>query len=145
MSLTATLLFGTGLLHNMMGLASPRLREPLWRMVADGGTVVTADTTERYAREDAFWFQFAGIALMIHGWHARHLVRQMQSNNDNDDFDDESTSPAWLAWAVLISGTVGAYCKPVSGFHVLYLQGIRLLWIQYYRSSNNNHQKPKLP
>ena len=69
MSLTGTLLFATGLAHNILGIVSARLREPLWRIIADGGRVVPvspADNThEHYARENTFWFQFAGIALMI--------------------------------------------------------------------------------
>ena len=130
MSLTGSLLFATGLIHNVMGIMSPRLREPLLRLMADGGTVVVSDNEkERYARENTFWFQFAGVAIMIHGLHVRHLA--LQAKKERGLEDDETTNPSWLGWAVLGSGLLGTYCKPVSGFHMLYVQGLRLLWIDY--------------
>ncbi|CAB9526761.1 expressed unknown protein [Seminavis robusta] len=129
MSLTGTLLFATGLIHNVLGIISPRLREPLLRLMADGGTLVVPDVNERHARENTFWFQFAGIALMIHGCHARSLALQLKKQG----MEDEAAS-SWLGWVVLATGAVGAYIKPVSGFHLVYLQGIRLLWIQHTRN-----------
>jgi hypothetical protein len=138
MSFTGTLLFATGLIHNIMGIMSPRLREPLQRLIADGGTVVVADEKERYARENTFWFQFAGIAIMIHGLHVRNMALQAKKANDLED--DETTNPSWLGWAVLGSGVLGTYCKPVSGFHMLYVQGLRLLWIDYKHNKSKKKQ-----
>lgn len=143
MSLTGTLLFAAGFIHNVMGVMSPRLREPLLRLIADGGTVVVSDKNERYARENTFWFQFAGIALMIHGWHVRHMALQIkeQQQRGRKTYDDEETNPPWLGWAVLAAGTLGTYCKPVSGFHMIYLQGLRILWIQYKKNGGSSEQK----
>ena len=145
MSLTGSLFFAAGLIHNILGIISPRLREPLLRIVADGGTVVTPNNdNERYARENTFWFQFAGIALMIHGLHVRHLALQIKDSKSNkEDYDDEETNPSWLSWVVFTTGTIGAYCKPISGFHMIYVQGLRLLWIQYYGQHQNNNKKKK--
>lgn len=139
MSLTGTLFFAAGLIHNIMGIMSTRLREPLLRLIADGGTVVVSDAEERYARENTFWFQFAGVALMIHGLHVRHMAlqwkKQCQSSSNDDD---ETLNPSWLAWVVLAAGILGVYCKPVSGFHMIYVLGLRLLWIQYKRVGVDN-------
>ena len=134
MSLTGTLLFAAGLVHNVLGILSPRLREPLLRLIADGGTVACRDVNERYARENTFWFQFAGIALMVHGCHVRSIALQKGVVDD-----DATLTPKWLGWVMVAAGSLGAYCKPVSGFHMIYVQGIRLLWIQHKRLPNNNN------
>lgn len=130
MSLTGSLLFAAGMIHNALGILSPRLREPLLRIVADGGTVCHADVNERYARENTFWFQFAGIALMVHGCHVRSIAKKHACQEGNDD-SDEAITPKWLGWVMVAAGMLGAYCKPVSGFHMIYAQGVRLLWIQH--------------
>ena len=144
MSLTGSLLFAAGLIHNVLGILSPRLREPLLRLVADGGTVCHPNVNERYARENTFWFQFAGIALMVHGGHVYCIAKkQRQEGHGDDDDDDDAITPRWLGWVMVAAGTLGAYCKPVSGFHMIYAQGLRLLWIQHHKNKGLLEEKDK--
>ncbi|CAB9514418.1 expressed unknown protein [Seminavis robusta] len=125
MSLTGNIFFATGVLHNTVGILVPELAEPLWRIIADGGIVATEDIHEHYARAATFWFQFAGFAMMMQGYHVRHMALEMKKQG----LDEEA--PIWFGWAMLALGGVGAYCMPISGFHLVYLQGLRVLWIHH--------------
>ena len=125
MSLTGQLFFATGFLHNTVGMLIPKLAEPLSRILADGGHVaVLDDIHERYASEATFWFQFAGYAMMLQGYYIYHMAKVLKSRG----LKEQEAEPASLGWAITLIGITGAYCMPVSGFHLVYLQGLRILW-----------------
>ncbi|CAB9514419.1 expressed unknown protein [Seminavis robusta] len=135
MSLTGNIFFATGVLHNTVGILVPELAEPLWRIIADGGIVATEDIHERYAREATLWFQVIGFAAMIQGYYVRHMALEMKKQG----LDEEA--PVWFGWAVVTLGGVSAYCMPISGFHLAYLQGLRVLWIHYNRHGSKGSKK----
>lgn len=113
---TANLLIGTGILHCGFGLVVPKLRDPFLRSVRDIAVSVP-DDNEHYARECGFWFQFAGVMLIVLGSYIRSSK-------------ESSKPPRWFGWALSGIGIVGATLMPTSGFWLVLAQGIRILWIQ---------------
>jgi hypothetical protein len=111
---TANLLIGTGLVHCGFGLMAPELRVPLFRSIRDL-SVVVSDVNEHYARECCFWFQFAGVMMMVQGYYIRSSSKE---------------PPKWFGWALSAIGIVGATLMPLSGFWLLLAQGIRILSIE---------------
>ena len=67
-TVSATLLTTTGLVHCGVGLSIPKLRDPFLRIIANGTTQVKDNIGERYQRECAFWFQFAGLMMISQGY-----------------------------------------------------------------------------
>jgi Family of unknown function (DUF6463) len=112
---TANLLIGTGIIHCGFGLLVQELRAPLLRSIRDVAVAVP-DTNEHYARECCFWFQFAGVMLILQGCY-------MRSMNEVKD------PPKWFGWALSAMGLVGAMLMPASGFWLILAQGIRIVWI----------------
>jgi Family of unknown function (DUF6463) len=142
MSLTGNLLFATGVLHNVFAFMVPELAAPFWRIVADGGLVATTDIQEHYAREAAFWFHFAGYAMMMQGYYIRYTASLMRKHR-NKQLDNaiEEEAPTWVGCALTTIGSVGVYCMPVSGFYLMLAQGLRVLWIQYSHNGSMGVKK----
>ena len=114
---TANLLIGTGIIHCGLGLAVPELRNPLFRSIRDI-SVAVPDVNERYARECCFWFQFAGVMMIVQGCYIGSSSRESKE------------PPKWFGWALSAIGIAGAILMPTSGFWLILAQGIRILWIQ---------------
>ena len=66
-------------------------------------------------RETAFWFLFAGFALMIVGGLVDRLERL------------DETLPSFLGWGFAALTTVGAIIMPVSGFWLLIIPTIAMI------------------
>lgn len=113
---TPNLLIGTGIIHCGFGLSVPELRAPFLRSIRDVAVAVP-DINDHYARECSFWFQFAGVMLIIQGCYMRSM------NKDKE-------APKWFGWTLTAMGIVGATLMPISGFWLILAQGIRIIWIQ---------------
>ena len=113
---SSNLLIGTGIVHCGFGLMVPELRLPLFRSIRDI-SVVVSDVNEHYTRECCFWFQFAGVMMIVQGCY-------MRSSNPSKE------PPKWFGWALSAIGIVGVALMPISGFWLLLAQGIRILYIQ---------------
>ena len=113
---SANLLIGTGVIHCGFGLMVPELRNPFLRSLRDVAISVP-DINEHYAREACFWFQFAGVMLILQGCY-------MRSSSESTEL------PKWFGWALTAMGVVGTTLMPASGFWLVLAQGIRIVWIQ---------------
>lgn len=75
------------------------------------------DVHEHYARECCFWFQFAGVMMIVQGCYIRSA-------------NQSKAPPKWFGMTLSAIGIVGATLMPISGFWLILAQGIRLLYIQ---------------
>ncbi len=129
MSLSSKLWTGTGLLHCLGGLAVPELRSPLLRIIQEG-TVEVADIEERYGRGTVVWFHLFGVMITLQGLAWRQYVRETKAQE----------LPNWWGWAVTATGLAIGKLMPVSGWLLVTVQGIRVIWRNY---NQKNERKEK--
>lgn len=108
---------GTGLVHCMVGLAVPELREPLLRIVKEG-TVQVVNMEERYARVAAMWFQLFGALVVLQGLAWKQYVQETNAQE----------LPSWWGWSVTALGITIGKIMPESGWSLVLAQGIRIVW-----------------
>lgn len=113
---SGSLLIGTGAIHSVLGLCIPELRQPFFRGLRDGFSDKLA-IEERYAREAGFWFQLAGVFMVMQGFLMRSYTIHTQGK----------PSPSWLGWSLTALGAGGVSVMPVSGFWLILPQGLYIL------------------
>ena len=94
-----------------------KLRDPLFRIVADGTTQIKDDIGERYQRECAFWFQFGGLMLISHAYLLRNYCEATKKG-----------PPKWFGWYLTTLSVVGVVVMPESGFWVVLAQGLWMIF-----------------
>ena len=105
-------LVGIGVAHSMVGLVWFR---PVLGILFDEGLFNTITLVQSPERESAFWFLFAGFALMIIGG----LVNRIERLN--------GYLPPFLGWSFAVLTILGAMIMPVSGFWLLILPTIGMI------------------
>jgi len=108
-------LFATGVIHCSAGLLIPELRAPTTRFVKEW-KVAVPDTQEHYQREAAFWFQFAGFAMVTQAY----LLKQYNAETKKD-------TPTWFGGYLTVLGLAGVSLMPASGFWLILAQGMWVL------------------
>lgn len=130
MSLSSNLWSATGIVHCMVGLAIPELRNPLLRVVVEGTVDQTPTMADRYEREAAVWFHVAGVLMLLQGWAWKQYVIETKREE----------LPSWWGWSLTIMGALGAKIMPASGFWLVLAQGVRVV---YNTSGDAVHTKKK--
>ena len=118
MSLSCKLWSTTGLVHCLVGLAIPELRDPLLRVLTEGTTEVSNNIADRYEREATVWFQVAGIMMILQAWAWKEWVKVTRREE----------LPRWWGWSLTLMGIGGVKIMPRSGFWLVLAQGLRIVW-----------------
>ena len=118
MSLSCKLWSTTGLVHCLVGLAIPELRDPLLRVLTEGTTEVSNNIADRYEREATVWFQVAGIMMILQAWAWKEWVNVTRREE----------LPRWWGWSLTLMGIGGVKIMPQSGFWFVLAQGLRIVW-----------------
>eukprot|EP00934_Nitzschia_sp_Nitz4_P006313 Nitzschia sp. Nitz4//scaffold185_size43419//16401//16805//NITZ4_007300-RA/size43419-processed-gene-0.74-mRNA-1//1//CDS//3329539706//6303//frame0 len=122
---SGSMLFGTGVIHSLLALAIPEIREPTLQVVRDRSTFAP-NINDRYAKEFAFWFDFAGIMMMTQGYLLINYLRET----------GRSEAPLWYGQVNLVISAVSLYVMPESGFWFLLFQSIYVLWKNLKKNSS---------
>ncbi len=121
-----------GLIHCFVGLAVPELQSPLLRIIQEG-TVEVADIEERYARNAVVWFHLYGVMIVLQGLAWRQYVRETKAKE----------LPNWWGWTVTTTGLAMGKLMPSSGWLLLTVQGIRVIWRNYTQKSERKENDDK--
>jgi hypothetical protein len=105
-------LIGIGIAHSIGGFA---WFHPILNTLFGEGLFNTIAVNGNLEREAAFWFLFAGFALMLIGG----LVNRLERLGEN--------LPPFLGWGFAALTTVGAIIMPVSGFWLLIIPTIAMI------------------
>ncbi|ORZ21870.1 hypothetical protein BCR41DRAFT_350154 [Lobosporangium transversale] len=127
-------LLWTGHLHNAVGLMISELRDPLLSALKAG--YFNAFDSSIY-RCNAFWFFLAGFQMVI-GGRMMNLHLFSSSNDGKQEGEQfqhkysQSLSqrklPREVGWWLLAIGMGGAIAMPASGFYLVGLQGLAILF-----------------
>ena len=138
MSLSSNLWSATGLFHCLVGFAVPELRDPLLHILREGSVTVHDKLTieERYAREAAVWFQFFGVMVVLQGLAWKQYVHETTTPTATTTTTNKHTRelPSWWGWSVTALGIAFGKLMPQSGWPLILLQGVRIVW----RNRNQN-------
>mmetsp|Transcript_5388 Transcript_5388/g.6221 ORF Transcript_5388/g.6221 Transcript_5388/m.6221 type:complete len:133 (-) Transcript_5388:271-669(-) len=126
MSLSSKLWSGTGLVHCLMGLTVPELRGPLLRIIQEG-TAEAANPEERYARGTAVWFHLFGGLVVLQGLAWKQYAHETNTKE----------LPRWWGWSVTAIGITMGKIMPQSGWPLVLVQGVRIVW----RNKSNHNKK----
>jgi len=105
----AYLLIATGVLHNLIGFGLGF--QVLAEMMQEG---LFNSTEGAFDRQALFWFLFSGFAMMLWGT----LIMQLES------------IPKVFSWSLLALSVLGVFIIPISGFWLVILQAIYMLWLE---------------
>ena len=137
---SGSFMIATGLLHCSVGVLIPKIRDPLFRTIIDFGRVDPSNGSieERYARGCAFWFEFAGILMIVQGCLMRNFLYHT--------YPKLKELPEWYGWALITKASIGAFMIPKSGFWIVLAQGIRIVYRNrrsLSSTSSSSHRKDK--
>ena len=116
----------TGALHVLVALFFPPIGRHLtpprssyvgyWHLEIIGYDEEGALMLEGWETFAAAWFLIAGPLMMIIGLLAIDYIR-----------DTRKPLPQWLGWSFIVIGVFGCVVFPLSGFWLLWLQGLFML------------------
>ncbi|KAJ3004762.1 hypothetical protein HKX48_001046 [Thoreauomyces humboldtii] len=117
----------TGIIHCLVPLGVPALRDPLLSLLRTGyvdglRALAHAPTPVLYAQSNGFWFVVSGVLMGIAGRALQCYVRDV-----GEATHGVVKIPRSVAWGLLGLGVVGVTSNPVSGFWSLLLQGVWML------------------
>jgi len=114
------LLILTGGLHTLVALLLGK--DVFLQIIRDG--VVNAIAPDDFAAQFAFWFLICGLFILPFGFVLHHYIKKTQQ-----------PPPRSLGYALLIIAVFGCVIAPVSGFWLILLQALIIIFAKQEKHS----------